>query len=196
MAVTASERPIPTGEGLTFEKVWAAMQENYQQTQEMFQQMREETDRQMKETDKRIGYLDNRFGELAEHLVAPNILEKFNNLGFNFSRLSLDHELKDPVTRRPLAEFDIMLENGDVVIAVEVKSKPKQKDVDEYIIKMERLRRWVEPRGDKRRYQGAIAGAIMSDKLREYIMTKGFYAIEQTGDTVRINDPGKKIREW
>ena len=58
------------------------------------------------------------------------------------------------------------------------------------------LRRWVEPRGDKRRYQGVIAGAIMSDKLREYILQHGLYAIEQAGDTVKINDPGKNIREW
>ena len=189
MASTLSERPIPTGEGLTFEKVWAMFQETDRKMQETFQQM--------KETDKKIGYLENRFGELAEHLVAPNIREKFNKLGFNFTRTSLDHELKDPATRQTIAEFDIMLENGDVVIAVEVKSKPKHKDVDEYIKKMERLRRWIEPKGDKRRYQGAIAGAIMNDTIRGYILQQGFYAIEQTGDTVMINVPGQnKIREW
>ena len=200
MAVTTSERPIPTGEGLTFEKVWEMFQETREQmreadrkSQEDFKQMRE----QMKETDKRIGYLDNRFGELAEHLVAPNIKEKFNKLGFNFTRASLDCEFEDPVTRQPLAEFDIMLENGDVVIAVEVKSKPKQKDVDAYVKKMEGLRHWFKPKGDKRRFQGAIAGAIMNEAIRSYILQHGFYAIEQTGDTVMINVPEQnKIREW
>ena len=39
MAVTTSERPMPTGEGLTFEKVW-----------EMFQ----ETDRKFQETDRML----------------------------------------------------------------------------------------------------------------------------------------------
>ena len=39
MATSTSERPIPTGEGLTFEKVWA-----------MFQ----ETDRRLKKTEELV----------------------------------------------------------------------------------------------------------------------------------------------
>ena len=129
--------------------------------------------------------------------MAPNIKEKFNKLGFNFSRTSLDTEFKDPVTKRLLAEFDIMLENGDVVIAVEVKSKPKQKEIDEYIEKMGGLRHWYRNKGDSRRLQGAIAAAIMTESIRNYILQQGFYAIEQTGDTVKINVPEhNKIREW
>ena len=42
---------------------------------------------------------------------------------------------------------------------------------------------------DKRRFQGAVAGAIMSDSVRRRIQKSGFYAIEQTGDTVMINVP-------
>jgi hypothetical protein len=44
---------------------------------------------------------------------------------------------------------------------------------------------------------GAIAGAIMSNEMRAYILKKGFYAVEQTGDTVKINAPkGFVPREW
>jgi len=72
------------------------------------------------------------------------------------------------------------------------------KETDRQIIeRMEKLRKWVEPKGDTRRYQGAIAGAIMSDALRAHILENGFYAIEQTGDTVQVSVPeGNAVREW
>ena len=86
---------------------------------------------------------------------------------------------------------------GDVAIAVEVKAKPNQDDVDDHVIRMEKLRCYADKRQDKRRYQGAIAGAVLSDSIRAYILKKGFYLIEQTGDTVTINVPdGFKARDW
>jgi len=39
--------------------------------------------------------------------------------------------------------------------------------------------------------------AIMSDALRVHILKSGFYAIEQTGDTVQVSVPEKNaVREW
>ena len=90
-----------------------------------------------------------------------------------------------------------MLENGDVVIAVEVKAKPSQNDVDDHLGRMEILRRRADARDDRRKFQGAIAGAIMSDAVRNYAHKTGFYVIEQTGDTVKISIPeGFTPRKW
>ena len=187
------------------------MQELRESQKETRRQM-EETDRRMKETDRQISKLGGRFGEMVEHLVAPNIKGKFNELGFRFTRTSTNVKIfKDETSNTPSgttsarkisvgntsAEIDILLENGDVAIAVEVKAKPNQKDVDAHVIRMGKLRRYADKRQDKRRYQGAIAGAVMSDSIRSYILKKGFYLIEQTGDTVVINIPdGFKAREW
>ncbi|MDR2363952.1 MAG: hypothetical protein LBD65_06015, partial [Spirochaetaceae bacterium] len=72
--------------GLTFEKVWAMFQETDRQIQEMSR----ETDRQIREmsreTDRKISKLGSRVGELVEHLVAPNLLEKFKQYGFQFRK--------------------------------------------------------------------------------------------------------------
>ena len=194
----------------SFEQFWAWFVESNkkadQRKQEFDQQMQEsrekfdremaelreqsrETDRRLKKTDKIIGDLGNRFGELVEHLVAPSIKEKFNELGFAFTRSSLDVEIDDPDNTEDKAEVDILLENGEVVIAVEVKSKANQEDVAEHIERMAKLRRYASHRQDNRRYQGAVASAILSDSMRKYILRKGFYPIEQTGDTVRIAIP-------
>ena len=78
---------MPAAEALTFEKVWAMFQETREQMKE--------TDRRFKETSRQIGQLGNRFGELAEHLVAPIIKEKFNELGFMFEQISQNHQISD-----------------------------------------------------------------------------------------------------
>jgi len=189
MAVAAKKRPIPTGKGLTYEKVWAMFQENAER--------QKENDRQLKEMMKEVGKLGNRFGELVEHLVAPNISKKFNELGFCFTKTAMDIEISDPRNPKTDTEVDILLENGDIVVAVEVKSKPNNKDVNDHVRRLEILRGHADKKQDKRRYQGAIAGAIISKAVRSYILKKGFYVIEQTGDTVQINiPPGFKAREW
>ena len=205
------EIPIPDyPKGLTFEKVWAMFQETDRKFQETALQQKEtdrivqenalqlketerqvqETSRLVKETSKQMGGLNNSFGELAQHLVAPNIIEKFNELDFDFTKCSLNVKIKEPGNKKKnLAEVDIMLEDGDVVVIVEVKARADKGDIEDHVIRMEKLRRYANIRGDKRRYQGAMAVAIMDDSLRELILGQGFYLIEQTGDTVRINMP-------
>jgi hypothetical protein len=181
---------------MTVEQVWAMLQETDRIVKETAAEM-QETDRRMKETDRLIGELGNRFGELAEHLVAPNIKEKFNALGFGFTQSSLNLRVEDVQSKRALAEIDILLENGDIVIAVEVKSKPLCRDVDRHAERMDVLRQAADRRQDRRKFRGAIAGAIMADEVKQYALDAGFYVVEQSGDTVKIEIPAAFIpREW
>jgi hypothetical protein len=62
---------------------------------------------------------------------------------------------------------------------------------------MEKLRRYADDRGDKRKFLGAVAGAVVADNVREYALKKGFYVIRQSGDTVTIENPaGFKPKTW
>ncbi|MDR2376822.1 MAG: DUF3782 domain-containing protein [Treponema sp.] len=187
---------VQTGENWRdeFEAFMAGMRELRQQMAETDHRMAE-TDRRMKETDRKLGELGNRFGELAEHLVAPSIREKFNERGYHFDDISQNREIDGPEGQ--CAEIDILLENGEFSIAVEVKAKPLERHVDQHIKRIEVLRQHKDKRRDNRRIQGAIAGAIMSRSVRNYALRAGFYVIEQTGDTVRIDTPpGFTPREW
>jgi len=207
METTFIERPIPTGEGLTFEKVWAAMQETDRKAHEMRmkaerdmeelrQQMRE-TDKQMKETSERMGYLNNRFGEVAEHLVAPGIAEKFNELGCHFDGIAEGGYRIFGEKGKVIAEIDLLLENGDCLMAVEVKVKPKIKDIEHHIKRLEILKEHRVKKRDDRKIYGAIAGAVFGVAEKKAVIETGFYVIEQTGDTMKINIPeGFVPREW
>ncbi|MDR2176399.1 MAG: LUC7 domain-containing protein [Synergistaceae bacterium] len=215
MGTTAREPEM----GLTFEKVWAMFQESDRRMQKMneeldrriqkineetAQQMQEtdrkiqEVARQMKATDERFGKLGHRFGELAEHLAAPNIIQKFNALGFHFDDISgLRRIIKDEGSGQKIAEFDILLENGESIIGVEVKSRPSERDVEDHVRRLEILRLNKDKKGDKRKIYGALAGAIMLEGVKTSILKAGLYVVTQTGDTVKIDVPeGFTPKAW
>jgi DNA-binding ferritin-like protein len=195
--------------GLTFEKVWAMFQEIAERSKETDRQIQEtaerfketdrqfkETDRKFKETDRKISRLGDRLGELIEHLMAAHIVEKFNRLGYAFGRANPNARFFNP-RNELVAEVDILLENGDVALAVEVKSKLTADDIAYHVGRMERLRRYADEHGDRRRRLGAVAGAIMSEGVKPFALKNGFYVIEQSGDTATIAVPeGFVPKEW
>lgn len=189
MTVQSREPP----KGVTFEQVWAMFQETAQRQKETARQM-EETDRLIekltKKTDKQLDDLGNRFGELAEHLLTPNITEKFRALGYAFTKACPNVEFFDE-QRKVLTEVDVWLENEGFALAVEVKAYLRDKDVDDHVKRMEILRRYAEERRDQRKLLGAATGSIVRDSER------GFYVIEPSGDTVKIDVPeGFSPRIW
>jgi hypothetical protein len=178
--------------GLTFEKVWAMFQE----TDRRIREMSRETDQQIRETDRKISKLGSRVGELVEHLVAPNLLEKFKGYGFQFRKTSIDVEIKD-ADNSLLAEVDVLLENGSVALAVEVKSKLTVDDIKEHIDRMGKLRVYADEHRDSRKFLGAVAGAIIPEGVKPFAIKSGFFVIEQAGDTAKIDVPDGFIpREW
>jgi hypothetical protein len=155
-----------------------------------------ETDRKMKETDRKISSLGSRLGELVEEIIFPNILEKFNKLGYVFGKAAPRVLYQDPQGAY-VAEVDILLEDGDTVLAVEVKTNLTENDVQDHLRRMEKLRLYADGHGDKRKFLGAVAGGIASREVKAIAVRSGFFVLEQSGDTVRISVPkGFKPREW
>jgi hypothetical protein len=195
MEGTVIERPIPTGEGLTFEKVWAMFQETDKKFQETDRQFKE-TDRKIQETDRivkrngrQLGKLHNKFGNLAEHLVAPGIAKRFNELGYHFHLVAKKGGEITDKNGKTLTQIDILLENFETIIAVEVKARPVEKDVGHHIKRLGILRDTMRGEKAKIKILGAIAGAIFEDSVKEAVRDAGFFVIEQSGDTMKIDMP-------
>ncbi|MDR1363730.1 MAG: hypothetical protein LBJ35_06750 [Spirochaetaceae bacterium] len=90
-------------------------------------------------------------------------------------RVRSSYHFKDVCRERKLyredgtigAEFDILLENGESIMGVEVKAKPREQDIENHIKRLAFLRRYKDELGDKRKnIHGALAGAIMPDNVR------------------------------
>ena len=203
----AAKAKIDYPRGITFEQVWAGLMEDRQQMKELREQMKEndrqvreqmkETDRQMKETDKKLGKLGDRFGEMVEYMVMPNLLEKFRELGFVFTRVNPRSVIRDE-NYIVMAEIDINLENGDMVMIVEVKSKPTIRDVTDHVKRMQKIRDYVDKRNDKRKYLGTIGGMVIKDNVKQFAFKNGFYVAEPSGETFNILVPEGQYspREW
>ena len=212
------------GEGLTFEKVWAALmetrktveangrqiEENGRQikvsieqmkaSEEQFKEQMRANAQEMKESNRefnrRFGELTNRFGDMVEYMVLPNLLTKFEELGFTFTKANRT-EIKDR-EHGIFMEIDALLENGDKVMAVEIKTKPSGDDINDHVERMEKLRVYADLHNDKRVYLGAIAGVVFSESEKINALKKGLYVIEPSGDTFTITEPkgNYRPREW
>ena len=82
---------------------------------------------------------------MIEYMVKPSTLDKFQELGFIFTK-AYPHALIKDENNRDIAEADITLENGDKVMLVEVKSKPTTDDVNEHVERASCKTRLVLPR--------------------------------------------------
>jgi hypothetical protein len=183
-----------TANPLSFESVWAALMENREQLKET-DRLVKETDRIVKANAHEIGKLSKRMGEVVEFMVAPNLCEKFREFGFNFSQSNQNTVVSDRANKISF-EIDVKLENYSKAMLVEVKTKPTTKDVKEHIKRLEKMRKYADLHGDKRTFLGAVAGAVMTDNVKEFVLKQGFFAIEPSGETYNIIPPDNKPKEW
>ena len=156
----------------------------------------EEYNKRMEDYNKRFGELTNRFGEIVEYMVAPNLRDKFEELGLVFLQSNNGTKVDDHVNNIHF-EVDIVLENGDKALLVEVKTKPTIQDVREHVELMEKMRAHADRKGDKRKFMGAVAGVVINENVMKFIHKKGFFAVTPSGQTFIITPPVEnKIMEW
>ena len=218
MKMMTAEQAAKAARGLTFEKVWAAMMKSEQEWKEYKQEMREsdrrmeaynrewkeqmaESDRKwkehMKDLSKKLGGISDSIGDLTESMFRNELWKKFSDIGIPVTRQSENAMFSDH-NKRVLTEVDIFMENGDCVIAVEIKTKLRIKDVNEHLKRIEIVRRDLDEHRDKRKIFGAVACGSVTPKVMEHAHEKGLYVVVQNGESVSIADAPKgfKVREW
>jgi hypothetical protein len=89
-----------------------------------------------------------------------------------------------------------MLENSDKAMLIEVKTKLTKERIDKHIQRLKKMRRYANLHGDKRTFLGAVAGIVVTDEIRNYALSKGFYFIEYAGETFYITAPKDEPKEW
>ena len=89
-----------------------------------------------------------------------------------------------------------MLENGEQAVAVEVKVTLRQGDIDDHLLRMEKIRKHADEHGDKRQFIGAIAAINIDESARNYALKQGLFVIEPSGEDVKVTKPEAEPRVW
>ena len=165
-------------------------------TEKTLGDLKNNTEKTLGDLSKNIGGLNNSLGRLSESMFSVGLDEKFNELGYPFTRQGPNVTYKEK--GKIIAEADYMLENGEYAMAVEVKTELKEKDIDDHLQRIAAIRGYYDARGDKRILVGAVAGVMVSEKVLKYAHGQGLYVIVQTGDNAAIADTpqGFKAGEW
>ena len=176
-----------------FREVKAMFQETDRKFQETDRKI-QETAAQIKKTHQDISALGSRVGEIIEHMIGGGIVRQFQALGIAINAHSRDKTFGIRDTDES-GQIDVFLENGDIVILIEVKTKPTTDDVRDHIEQLEKYRLFGN---DKRRILGAIAGAVVSDNVIKFAHKQGLYVIVQSGEAVEIVTlpVGFSAKEW
>ena len=157
-----------------------------------------ETDRQLKETaadfNRRLGSLTTLFGDITEAMLAPQIGEKFEELGLYFPRANPNVRINDRVNDISF-EIDIMLENGDKAVLIEVKPRLTIECINKHISRLKKMRKYAELHSDKRTFLGAVVGNVATDEVRKYALKQGFYVIEPVGANFNVALPDNQAKE-
>ncbi|GHT51999.1 hypothetical protein FACS1894102_7820 [Spirochaetia bacterium] len=91
---------------------------------------------------KNVGGLNRSMGELIETIIAAKLWEKFDAYPYNLKRSYQRVPLYDE-NSNVLTDIDILLSNGDYVMAVEVKRElDKKDDIDHHLKRMELIKKY------------------------------------------------------
>jgi hypothetical protein len=190
--------------GLTFEDVWAAIMKTEAQvekTQAQVEKTSVEVEAMAKKVDKvseNVGGLNRSMGELIETLIAARLWEKFDAYPYDLKRAYQRIPLYDE-NNRVLSDIDILLTNGEYVMAVEVKRElNREDDVDHHLKRMELILKYPPDQCKGKKIVGAMAGGVVDADVQEYAHRAGFFVLELTGDSVRLAQPPEDFiaRQW
>jgi len=159
-----------------------------------------ETDRRMRETDRelaevshQLGGLGNRLGEFVEGVVRPGLVRLFRERGIDVRRTLRDVS----GDKNGIAlQIDLLVVNDTDAVAVEVKSKLTDRDVDDHLERIGKFK-ILFPEFASKRLLGAIAAMVVPDDAVRYAERCGFYVIGQRGDDAAfLNSEGFEPRAW
>ena len=183
-------------DSVTIQDIYALFQTSQAEADRRFA----EADRQLQElkriaanTSREVAGLTTRWGQFVENLVEPAVVRLFQARG-----IEVQETARRMKSQRPGAEMeiDIFAVNGDVAVAIEVKSRLSRQDVEDFVARLGRFRQAFPHYPDYQIY-GAVAGIEIDAGVDRYAYQQGLFVIKQTGDTVNIaNDAAFQPATW
>ena len=174
--VSASQRELAASQRETERR----MQETDRQTQETRRQMRE-TDRRLRKTEE---LFNSQWGKLIEALVKGDLVALLNRRGIevHHTMTNLERNFGGRTW-----EIDILAVNSSEVVAVEVKTTLKVRDVDHFLNTLRNLTELMPEYAGHVAY-GAVAYLKADESSDKYAEGQGLFVIRATGSSASITN--------
>jgi len=187
-------------EGITHQKNTNQMTEK--DTEQFDEDELEEIEKEKKRLwDKWVGETLY-FGEIPDYMLLKFLMKKFFKIGLNFYEGRPNFYVSDDVNQLSISA-DFMMRNDEKEMLVMMKKELTNEDVQEHIRCLEEMRVYADLHGDsglklksERTFLGAVAGVVVSAKVKKYALGKGLYVIEPSGVSFTITPPNGKPKEW
>lgn len=181
-------------------ELMATMAESKAETERILAESKAELDRKLAEIaerdakraaemDRHLAHLEGlhgiQFGRLVEAIVAPSCLKLFQERGIQVTETM--RRVTKMVEGEQL-EVDVLLVNATEVVAVEVKSAFRVRDVQDALDDLARFRRGFTGYAKHRLYGGVAALEYLEESSR-YAARKGLFVLNFTGGLMAIANP-------
>jgi hypothetical protein len=164
-----------------------------QETERLLKEQSQKTDEQIRAVNKELGELGNRLGEFVEWQVRPAAVRLFRERGIAVRELSRDVSVDNGDEG---IEVDLLVVDTTQAVAIEVKSRLTQRDVDEHLERLGKFKRLL-PRYENIELLGAVAAMVAPWEVTRYAYRQGLFVITQSGeDLVILNDAKFQPRAW
>jgi hypothetical protein len=115
------------------------------------------------------------------------------NYSFNFNQCSRHVEFCNEQLHIA-GEIDFLLENGDTVLLVEVKTNLSISDVKDHLERLKHYRCYLDAGDKKYKIFGAAAGGVVLKNVRDYVLKQGLFLITQSGESFKIVTPPEEVK--
>ena len=176
-----------------FKETQAELDRRFTETSLQFKETQAELDRRFTETDARLaqqsaetnrkinrleGIMGMQWGRLIEALVKPSCLHLFQERGIDVHHVY--ERVKAPVGGETM-EIDILLENGQEVVVIEIKSVLRVRDVQDFLRDLESFFHFF-PQYKGYKVYGAITGLEMLEEASRYAYKQGLFVLAVEGE--------------
>jgi hypothetical protein len=154
------------------------------------EELQKENHQLIKENWRKLGDSDiySELDEFVDDIIMPNILQKVESLGYGFDRVQKCFQFSDKNIQL-IAEADVLLINGDYLMIIKVETMLKTQDIDDHLKRLERIKKCARLPPKNYKFIGCVAATVVDETVRRYAHKKGFYVLEQSGDTVKLDVP-------
>jgi hypothetical protein len=172
------------------EEMSAKTDEQMRQTDIKLERTIQAVDKLTKDVNKATRHasgIGHTLGGIVEEMFANHIWVKFDAFNYQFTKGARNVTYRGDDGKK-LCEVDVFLENGEYVMAVEVKSNMDKKDINKHLKRLELLRGYMNQHGDKRKLLGAMAAGTYLPGMKAYAEEKGLFVIVQDGESVVVSE--------